>query len=78
MSVIGPWGTLEVLRIEIELPDEFIATRPPPVEESHWISCGLTSRKQVEALFAGNDLSAVQRGNSSRPDSLGNSDERWR
>ena len=57
---VGPWGTLGILRIEIELPDEFIATRPPPVEESRWDFPGLTAR-QVEALFAGNDLSSAQR-----------------
>jgi len=57
---VGPWGTLEILRIEIELPDEFIGTRPPPVAESRWDFPGLTA-KQVEALFAENDLSDAQR-----------------
>jgi hypothetical protein len=57
---VGPWGTLEILRIEIELPDEFIATRPPPLEESRWDFPGLTAT-QVEALFEENDLSDAQR-----------------
>lgn len=57
---VGPWGTLEVLRIQIELPYEFNSAQLPTDEGSRWDFPGFT-RTQVEALFVGNDLSDVQR-----------------
>lgn len=57
---VGPWGTLELLRIEIERPEEFMSSRPPPVEPSRWFFAGFNAN-QLRQLFDAPDLTVTQR-----------------
>lgn len=57
---VGPWGTLELLRVEIERPDEFMSSRLPPVEPSRWFFVGFKTN-QLQQIFSTADLTDSQR-----------------
>lgn len=58
--IIGPWGKLEVVRIEIERPDEFIYSEIEPPAPTRWFFHG-HSPEQLAALFNQDDLKKEQR-----------------
>ena len=57
--VSGPWGDLQIRRIQIERPDEFVASSFPPGPPTRWFFAGL-SEQQLQTLFSQKDLTAEQ------------------
>jgi hypothetical protein len=56
----GPWGALEILKIEIERPDEFISSTPPAPIVSRWFFPGFSTNQLLRA-FNQDDLTREQK-----------------
>ena len=56
----GPWGELEYIRINLEMPEEFVDGEEQGLKPTQWFFAGIT-REQLLAFFAACLLSESQR-----------------
>lgn len=56
----GPWGDLEYVRINLELPEEFVEDEERAIKPTRWFF-PMTSREQLRQFFAGCGLEPAQR-----------------